>query len=766
MKDAHAIQPPSEPREELTGSVEAVTYHNDTTGYTVCSVRPEGAPANTGPVTVVGKCAAIWVGEELRASGAWRRHPQHGVQFEARSLLCIAPTSLEGIRRYLSSGMIRGIGKVNARRIVDHFGEATLDVIEKQSARLREVEGIGPKRRQLIKESWNEQRGVRDIMIFLQSQGVGTGQAARIFRVYGQDSIALVKQNPFRLCRDVWGIGFKTADAIAQRVGVPRDSPLRARAGLLYTLEVGAEEGHCFALQAELLLQAQALLDIPVERLAEALVQEIDAGSLVREGERVYLRRLQEAEVRVSSALTRLLEAPAAFAPIDVEKALAWVSSRIGIDLAPSQREALRMALRVKVSLITGGPGVGKTTLIRALVDIFAVRKLRIRLAAPTGRAARRMTEATGREAQTLHRLLRYNPQLRHFEHNAGNPLDADVVILDESSMLDLPLAADVLAALPASAHLVLVGDTDQLPSVGPGSVLHDLIRSRTISNTRLETIFRQRSGGQIVRNAHRVNHGEPLETARPGEETDFFFIPCEDSEAILERVVELVQRRIPNKFGLTPLTDIQVLTPMRRNVLGSDNLNRVLQDALNPTGPALQRFGRLYRAGDRVMQLRNNYDKDVFNGDVGWISALHLEAQALEVTFDGRVVGYDIGDLDELTHAFAGSIHKAQGSEYPAVVIVLATQHFKLLQRNLLYTALTRGKRLACLVGSHKAVHLAIRNNDIRERRTALAERLQTASTRGPAAAPPPPPPHPPAPAPVATPGPTAGAHHGQGPV
>ncbi len=717
------------PAEEVTGSVETVTFHSDANGYTVCSVRPLGSAPHTPPATVVGNCATVWVGEELRATGRWVRHSQHGLQFQADTITCIAPTSLEGIRRYLASGMIRGIGKVNAQRLVDHFGEQTLEIIEKQSVRLEEVEGIGPFRRKRIKESWNEQRGVRDIMIFLQSNGVGTGQSARIYRTYGQDAIALVKQNPYRLCRDIWGIGFQTADAIARRVGVPADSPLRARAGLLHTLEVQTEEGHCFGIESELLLQAQALLDITVERLSDALAEELAAGTVVKQADRIYLAALARAEERVAAKLRRLLDTPSPFRPIEADKAIPWVATKIGIDLAPMQRMALETALRSKVSIMTGGPGVGKTTLIRALVEIFQVRRLVVRLAAPTGRASRRMSESAGADAATLHRLLKYNPQNHRFEHNEDNRLPGDIFIVDEASMIDLLLANDFLCALPDKAHVVFVGDTDQLPSVGPGNVLRDLIASGILPCTRLDTIFRQQSGGLIVRNAHRVNQGESLEAAAPGEPSDFFFIACEDAGRVVETMVEIVTRRIPQKFGFSALTDVQVLTPMRRNSLGSDNLNQILQQALNPTGSSVQRLGRIYRVGDRVMQIRNDYDKDVFNGDIGFIRAIDSEGQTLEVDFDGCGVAYDFSELDELVHAFACSIHKSQGSEYPAVVVLLATQHFKLLQRNLLYTAITRGKKLVCVIGSHKALGIAIRNNAIRERRTALAERLRGAS-------------------------------------
>ena len=712
--------------EEIAGSVEAVTFRNETTGYTICSVQIHGAEAS-GPSVVVGTCAAMWVGEEVRAKGKWVCHPQYGLQFQAETLTCVTPTSIEGITRYLASGMIRGIGKVNAKRIVEKFGERTLQVIDRESQRLEEVEGIGPVRRKMIKESWVSQRATRDIMIFLQAHGVGTALSARIYRRYGQDAIAIIKQNPYRLCRDITGIGFRTADTIALKIGIPRDSPERARAGLLYTLTAQQEEGHCFCEEAELVLAAQDLLGIPAEVLAEALREELAAAkSLVLDNGRVYLAALYFAERRVAAKLLSLMETPQPFRPIDADKAIAWVTPRLGIDLAERQREAILSALRSKVSVITGGPGVGKTTIIRALVSIFGVRKLRILLGAPTGRAARRMGEATGREAKTLHRLLRYNPQTHAFEHNRDRPLAADVIILDESSMIDIVLADQFLDAVPATATLVLVGDTDQLPSVGPGNVLRDIIASGAVPCTRLDVIFRQKTGGLIVRNAHLINEGQFVETAPPGVQTDFYYLPGNDPDQMLRRVVELVSSRIPRTFGLDPLADIQVLTPMRKNQLGSDNLNLLLQQALNPRGASVQRFGRTYRVGDRVMQIRNNYDRDVFNGDIGFIEAVDEEDQTLSVSYDGRSVVYELSELDEIVHAFATSIHKSQGSEYPAAVVVLATQHFKLLQRNLLYTAVTRGRKLVCLVASRKAIEIALRNNEIRLRRTTLCDYLR----------------------------------------
>ena len=712
---------PDTPLERISGAVESILYRSEETGYTVCNVKPAGRDGDC--LTVVGHTAAIWAGEELTAQGRWVRHPQHGRQFQAEVIQCVTPTSVEGIRRYLASGMIRGVGPVMAERIVAIFGAATMDVIEKESRRLEEVEGIGPGRRRQIKESWSEQHAVRDIMIFLQAHGIGTAQAARIYRQYGADAIAVVKRNPYRLCKDVWGIGFKTADAIALQVGVPPDSPLRASAGLLHLLQTLADEGHCFAPEAELVLQAQDMLNIPVETLGVALVEQLAQGQLVREQDRIYLRYLYEAECRVARDLQRMLDTPCAYRPIKAPEAVAWAERQMKLELAPAQREALLTALGAKVAIITGGPGVGKTTIIRALVEIFSARKLVVRLAAPTGRAAKRMSEATHHEAQTIHRLLKYLPAVRTFEYTADNPIEGDVVIVDESSMIDIRLMEQFVQALPPQASLIMVGDIDQLPSVGPGNVLRDAIQSRAIPCCRLTTIFRQDASGLIVRNAHHVNNGERLETAEGP--SDFYFVETAEPEQILARVLDLVTRRMPQRFHLDALGEIQVLSPMRRGLLGAENMNAALQQALNPTGPGLTRGGTTFRRGDRVMQIRNNYDTEIFNGDVGFVKSVDEEDRSLVVTFDGRPVRYDSAELDELLLAYACTIHKSQGSEYPAVVVLLHTQHFKLLQRNLLYTAITRGRKLVCVVGSAKAVNIAIQNNEVRERRTTLRNRL-----------------------------------------
>ncbi len=721
-KPAKAPAPKQREAETLSGVVDSVVYHSEDTHYTVCRVKIDG---QTEPATVVGKCAAIWIGETLQANGAWTRHKQHGYQFQAESIVCVPPTSARGIERYLASGMVRGIGKELAKRLVARFGEETLRIIDKESGRLQEVDGIGPTRRARIKESWGEQKGVRDIMIFLQGHGIGAGQSARIYRRYGDQSVAIIRENPYRLCEDVWGIGFKTADGVAMSMGLAPDSLVRARAGIIYVLKTMADEGHCYCPIGELLLQGESLLEIPVERLTEGLEQELQRETLTKENESIYLTSLYKAECVVAERFHRLMSVAPAFRPIVVDKAIPWAATKAGIKFAPMQAEALRTALSEKVAIITGGPGVGKTTIIRALVDVFTARGLTIHLAAPTGRAAKRMEEATHHTAKTIHRLLKYQPQTGQFDFDADNRLEGHVFILDEVSMIDVSLMRDFLAALPDAGCLILVGDIDQLPSVGPGNVLRDIIHSDAIPCRKLDVIFRQKEGGAITRNAHLVNRGEWIDTARD-DDTDFFFVQADEPDAVVTAMLELVMRRIPRKFGFDPMDDIQVLTPMRRNQLGADNLNGVLQESLNPSGTEFERFGRKYRKGDRVMQIRNNYDKEVFNGDIGHIARVDKENQELLVDFDGMRIRYDFAELDELVHAYACSIHKSQGSEYPAVVILLATQHYKLLQRNLLYTAITRGKKLVCLVGSRKAVYIAIQNNEIRQRRTGLRERLR----------------------------------------
>lgn len=719
--------------ETVDGTVKSVVFRNDETGFTILHVTPaetDGAfHLAAREITVLGTCAAAWEGEELHATGEWVDDPVRGRQFKAKSVECIPPKSVEGVRRYLASGLIRGIGPVLANRIVDRFGAETIDVLDHHSGRLREIPKVGPKKIASIVQGWREGKGTREVMIFTQTYGISAGKAAKIYRTYGPDSVAIIKRDPYRLCRDIWGIGFATADRIALAVGLPKDSPLRARAAIVFTLRTEADEaGHCWTSEPDLLLHAQELVGISVETLAEALKHELDAGRVVKEGDRLYLRDLWVAERRVAAKLKDLLASPPAFAPIDPDRAVAWWERKTGFTLAPAQLRAVRASVGSKVSIVTGGPGVGKTTIIRALVEIFQARtgvhKITVQLGAPTGRAAKRMAESTGAPAQTLHRLLKYNPQTNAFTYNEERPLAGDVFIFDEMSMVDIRLMADLVVALPRRATLILVGDTDQLPSVGPGNVLRDLIASQTIPTSQLTEIFRQDSSGLIVRNAHHVNAGEPFET-RAGA-SDFYFVAQDDPAKALDLVLDFMVTRIPRHFHLEPLQDVQVLTPMRRNLLGAENLNAAIQKRLNGAGPGVVRGGMEFRAGDRVMQLRNNYDKDVYNGDVGFVQSVEPAERTLVVLFDGRPVEYRAADLDELTLAYATTIHKSQGSEYPAVIVLLHRQHYMMLQRNLLYTAITRGKKLVLVIGSPWAVKQAIETNVVRARRTSLAERMR----------------------------------------
>ncbi len=722
-KKKKAARPADPSAEELTGVVHHIVYHSSESGYTVCVITPTGSKDE---ITVVGNCQVVWEGETLLAKGTWIRHKQHGYQFKADSITCAAPVTALGIERYLASGLIKGIGKVMAKRLVKAFKDDTLRIIDKESAKLLNVEGIGNKRKEMIKQSWNDQKTVRDIMIFMQGHGIGTAQATRIHKRYGDDAIALVTENPYRLCRDVWGIGFKTADAIATSLGVPPHSTTRARAGLMHVLRVLTDEGHCYCPRTEFIENAECLLDIPTAILEAALDYELNEGSMVEDHARVYPASLFQSELTVAKRIAEISSHPPQFQPINVEKAVPWAEERMKISFAPQQHQALRISLSEKVSIITGGPGVGKTTIIQALVDVFQRRKLAVELAAPTGRAAKRLEESTSAQARTLHRMLKFRPATGDFEHGSDNPVKADIFILDEVSMVDISLMSAFLKAIPDHACLVLVGDKDQLPSVGPGTVLRDLIASEVVPCTTLDMIFRQEKQGLIVHNAHLVNRGEQLEIPNSEELLDFYFVEADEPDDVLARVMELATRRIPERFGFNPMTEIQILTPMRKNQLGADNLNVLLQQALNPSGTSIMRFGKPYRVGDRVMQIRNNYDKEVFNGDIGIIRKIDTVDQTVGIEYDRRIINYELSEIDEVTQAYACSIHKSQGSEYPAVIILMATQHFKLLQRNLLYTAITRGRKLVCLVGSRKAVNIAIRNNEIRLRRTGLKARLQ----------------------------------------
>jgi exodeoxyribonuclease V alpha subunit len=716
----------------LQGTLERITYLNEESQYVVARLEVPGRP---DPATIVGNLLSVTPGETLRLHGAWTRHEKYGEQFRVERYETIAPATLTGIQRYLGSGLIKGIGPIFARRLVDAFGLDTLRVIEEEPSRLRSVEGIGSVRAKRIAAAWAEQKDIRQVMLFLQGHGVSSAYGVKIFKTYGQTAIATVKANPYRLAGDIHGIGFKTADRIARSLGVPSDSPLRAQAGILYVLNGLAEEGHVYAPEAELLLEAEKAIQIPRALLDPAIAGAAREGHIAVDelpgGDRaIYLKALHMAEEQIARRLADLLQAPRAPIQIDVEKALGWVEGHSRLLLAPRQREAIRMALAQKALVITGGPGTGKTTILRCIISILERKGLRIHLAAPTGRAAKRMSEATGRQAKTIHRLLEWSPTEGGFQRNTHRPLETDVIIVDEASMIDLVLMHSLLRAVPLSATLVLVGDADQLPSVGPGTVLRDVLASRRVPAVVLSEIFRQAERSRIVRNAHRVNHGEYPDLSRPpqGEESDFHFLPEEDPDRLQRLIVELVAERLPRKYGLDPLADIQVLTPMHRGVVGSVRLNAALQAALNPGGAdggEVARAGHLFRPGDRVMQIRNNYEKEVYNGDIGQIRRIDPEDQEVDVWMDGRRVTFGFHELDELIPAYAVTVHKSQGSEYPAVVLPVHTTHFPMLQRTLLYTAITRARRLLVLVGTRKALAIAVRNDAAQRRYSRLADRL-----------------------------------------
>jgi len=728
--------------ETLEGTVERIIYANEENQYVVASLLPEGR-GRTEPVTIVGNLAALNVGESVRAEGRWSTHKQWGRQFVVDRFESVLPRTAVGIRKYLGSGLVKGIGSTFADRIVAKFGAQTLEVIDGFSARLREVEGIGPERARRIREAWVAQKAVRDIMIFLQGHGIGSAHAAKIYRQYGETAIVIVRENPYRLARDIAGIGFRTADGIASKLGIARDAVHRLKAGVVHTLESATDDGHC-CLPREMLVQTTAeLLGVEIKPVGSAVDLLAVAGDVVIEGEWVYLAGLCRSERAVAAKIVQLKAQAVSLPAMDLDKALAWVQEKTGVALAAAQQQAVRTALTSKVTVITGGPGVGKTTIVNSLVQILLAKKCSVLLAAPTGRAAKRMSETTGALAQTLHRLLRYDPHEGGFTMNERRPLKADMLIVDETSMLDVPLAYHLLKAVPTVSSVVFVGDVDQLPSVGPGNFLRDLIESGAVPVVRLTEIYRQAKNSFIITNAHRVNEGQmpifdnagataasrPLEPGRGPEAApavDFFFIDQEDPEKALATVKTLCAERVPKRFGFDPMRDIQVLTPMHKGTCGAENLNRELAAALNPTGPHTQRYGRTLRVGDRVMQLRNNYDKDVFNGDLGRVQRLDLVDQQLIVTMDDREVAYDFDELDELAPAYAMSVHKSQGNEYPCVIVPVLTQHFVLLQRNLLYTAITRGKKLVILVGSKKALAIAIRNNKTAARFSRLQERLR----------------------------------------
>ena len=721
----------STPTEVLAGLVDRVTFHNSENGFCVLRVKARG---QRDLITLVGHAAMISAGEFVQASGSWTNDRTHGVQFKASFLKSTAPTTVEGIEKYLGSGMIRGIGPVYAKKLVRAFGEAVFDVIQQEPSRLREVTGIGPKRAEQIIAGWAEQKVIREIMLFLHSNGVGTSRAVRIYKTYGADAVRLVSENPYRLARDIRGIGFRTADQIAAKLGIEKTALIRVRAGISYALAEAMDDGHCGLPFEELVPLTEKLLEVPAELVETALNLELDGGAVVAddlEGRRcVFLAALYRAELEIAEKLKTLAAGKPNWPSIDVDKAIPWVEQKTKLALAESQKTALRVALSSNVTVITGGPGVGKTTLVNSLLKILIAKAVTIALCAPTGRAAKRLSESTGLEAKTIHRLLETDPRTGTFRRNEEELLDYDLLVVDETSMVDVPLMRAVLRALPDRAALLLVGDIDQLPSVGPGQVLGDIIASASVPVVRLTEVFRQAAESRIIVNAHRINDGFMPDLA-PTESGDFYFVDAADPEEGVRKLLAIVQERIPKRFGFDPIRDIQVLCPMNRGGLGARSLNIELQKALNPPGEIrVERFGWTFCPGDKVMQVENDYDKDVYNGDLGVVLRIDLEEGEVAVDFDGREVIYDFAELDELVLAYATTIHKSQGSEYPAVVIPLSTQHYPMLQRNLVYTGVTRGKRLVVLMGQRKALAIAVKGARARRRWSKLREWLTGSET------------------------------------
>ena len=718
---------------DLQGQIERITYTNEENGYTIAKVKVYG---RRDLVTVVGNFMAPMPGEILKMQGEWANHPKFGEQFKVVYYKSLVPASVAGVEKYLGSGLIKGIGPVMAKRIVKKFEKETLDIIEQEVEKLTEVDGIGRKRIEMIKKAWADQKEIRQVMIFLQSHGVSSAYATKIFKTYGNESIEVVQENPYRLATDIFGIGFLTADRIAEKLGFAKDSELRAEAGILYVLHQLADEGHVYYPFQPLVNKCQEILEVDQEILSRALtslnaekkivIDDLQEKESKADYQAVYLAKFHLSETNIAARLKALINSPKSIRPIDPDKALKWVQKQLDITLASKQIDAVRRAVTDKVLVITGGPGTGKTTIVNAILKIFVKSGVKLLLAAPTGRAAKRMSEATGYEAKTIHRLLEYSIQKGGFQKNDQTPLRCDLLIVDEASMIDTILMHHLLKAIPPRATFILVGDVNQLPSVGAGNVLHDIIASGAVPVMELNEIFRQARESLIIVNAHKINQGLMPAFKPSGQKlADFYFIEHEEPEKVLGIILELVKERIPKRFGFDPIDDIQVLTPMHKGMVGAGNLNLELQNALNPGPDSLSRGGKNFRINDKVMQVQNDYEKEVFNGDLGRIVRINLEAQEVTIDFDGKKVPYDYPDLDEVVLAYAISIHKSQGSEYPAVVIPILTQHYVLLQRNLIYTAVTRGKKLVVMVGSKRALAIGIGNDKTRKRYTYLRNRL-----------------------------------------
>ena len=722
---------------DLSGQIERITFTNEENGFTIAKVKVQG---QKDLVTVVGNLMAPMPGEILEMHGQWAQHPKFGEQFKVARFKTRVPATVYGIRKYLGSGLIKGLGPVMAGRIVDKFGKKTLDIIENEIGRLAEVKGIAEKSIARIAKAWDAQKEIRDVMIFLQSHGVSSAYAAKIFKRYGDRSVAVVKQNPYRLATDIFGIGFLKADSIARELGFSEDSCERVEAGVVFTLDQLSEDGHVYYPYEQLVERCREILNVAREPVVQAIdslnaarqlvIEDLNDGldNFKQNNKAVYLARFHQCETGISNRLKALLSAPKLVRAVDSALAIEWVQKQLSFQPAENQQAAIRSALENKVMVITGGPGTGKTTIVKAILEIFLKLKVKIMLAAPTGRAAKRMNEMTDHDAKTIHRLLEYSIHKQGFQKNEKNPLDCDLLIVDEASMIDTVLMYHLLKAIPATTTCIFVGDVNQLPSVGPGNVLNDIIASGSVAVIELNEIFRQASASRIIVNAHKINDGQ-LSTLQQSEifdpNNDFYFIEQDDPETVLEIILELANQRIPQRFRFDPIDDIQVLSPMHKGVVGAANLNARLQSVLNPGNGGIIRGDRTFRLNDKVMQIRNNYDKNVFNGDIGRITGIDSEERQVTISFDNRDVAYDFSDLDEIILAYAVSVHKSQGSEYPVVILPILTQHYILLQRNLIYTAVTRGRNLVVMVGSRKALAIGVNNSQTKQRFTQLRCRL-----------------------------------------
>lgn len=716
---------------KIYGLIERITFHNPENGFCVIRVK---AREHKDLVTLTGNAININVGEYVQATGTWFNHTTYGLQFKAEFMTVIPPTTIDGIEKYLASGMIKGIGPHFAKQLVKKFRDKVFDIIEEKPELLLKVEGIGEKRQNIILTSWNEQKAIRNIMLFLQSHGVGTARAVRIYKTYGDAAIDKVRENPYRLAQDIYGIGFKTADFLAQKLGIALDSLIRARAGVRYTLQEISKSGHCACNIDTLVQKSSEILEIDNNIICEAVTNEIADNNLIvdkatinqQEQNLIYLSTFYYAEVNVAKHLMRLCQGVIPWEEVNCAKAIPWLEKITNLTFSKSQKLAIAEVLRNKVTIVTGGPGVGKTTIVNSIVKIVKATQKTVALCAPTGRAAKRLSETTGLNAKTIHRLLKFDPQTRSFIYDINNPLTIDFVIVDEASMIDIMLMQSLLRAIPDNSALLIVGDIDQLPSVGAGNVLNDIINSDAMPVIRLTEIFRQASNSLIITNAHKINKGQ-YPTCNDNLQTDFHFVACETSEEISENLLKHVTKIIPERFGFDPIKDIQVLVPMNRGGLGTQSLNIILQEQLNPNQTdKVKKFGWTFAVNDKVMQYVNNYDKDVFNGDIGTITEIDIENRNVKINFDNNIVSYDYNELDEITLAYATSIHKSQGSEYPVVVIPLATQHYMMLARNLLYTAVTRGKKLVVIIGQKKALAMAVKNNRTTQRVTCLTQRIK----------------------------------------